>query len=148
MKYLIAILLISLLQTVPFKPKEEFEVKLDYQFKARPAESVNSVHFETTRNQSSSLLPYLILNVNVLKADASRIKITNNRNRNFSQKKLKDGDIIPLDLGFTDDVKDQVTANEYTLTFLDAERMPVSRVDILVDKDGNFFVNGERRGKF
>jgi hypothetical protein len=153
MKFLTIIILFFLcFQDAPFKPKEEFEIKLDYQFKIRPAESSGTIHFSnepSKREATSALLPYLILKIKILSVNnAHRIKITSNQHKNVGQKKIKDGDVIPLDMGFTDDVKDQVSANEYTLAFLSEEREMLTRIVIFVDKDGTFLVNGEKRGKF
>jgi hypothetical protein len=56
--------------------------------------------------------------------------------------------VLALDMGFTDDMIDRVHAHEYTLTFIDANKLPVNRIVINVAEDGSFFVNGEKRGKF
>jgi hypothetical protein len=152
----ICLLLISLsiFQDVPLKTKEEFEVKLDYQFKQRPAgEASQTLRFEQASDSkpvnSGSLLPFLILNIKVIKLNgATRVKISNNLERSGITKKIKSEEAIPIQIGFTDDVKDKVTANEYVLTFLDADRKEIDRIVMLIDGEGFFFVNGEKRGKF
>jgi hypothetical protein len=56
--------------------------------------------------------------------------------------------VLPLDIGYTDDVKDRLVASQYTITFLGEEKNQISRIVIFIDKDGTFFVNDEIRGKF
>ena len=62
----------ALIQDLPHKPKEEFEIKLDYQFKNRPTQDLSSVHLDETRKEhdrrvSSAPLPFLVLNIKMLK---------------------------------------------------------------------------------
>lgn len=155
MKSLALLSLLFLFQDqLPYKPKEEFEVKLDYQFKQRPSGDNASIHLDETRKDferrtSTATLPYLILNIKMLSAaQGKKVRITSNLTNNVGSKKIQDGTIIPLDLGFTDDVKDRVTAHEYTLTFVSAEKKDLNRITILVEENGNFMVNGETRGRF
>lgn len=155
MKGLALWLVIFLLQdVVPYKPKEEFEIKLDYKFKQRPTSEKSTVHLDETRAEydrrtSTDLLPYLILNVRLIKLNnESRLRISNNLNQKIYSKKVEEGSIIPIDLGFTVDVKDGINANEYILTFLSPEKNEVTKITILIEKDGSFLVNGEKRGRF
>jgi hypothetical protein len=142
----------SLTQEIPYKPKEEFEVKLDYQFKQRPREDRTIVHVTETneqRKENTAILPFLVLNVNIITAgEATRLHIGSNMVDNLGTKKLKDGTAIPIEFGFTDDVKDRVTPHEYTLTFLSSERKAMSKIVLFIAEDGTFLVNGERRGRF
>jgi hypothetical protein len=154
MKFLALIALI-LFQDLPYKPKEEFEIKLDYKFRQRPnAELSSTVNLNETRAEydkrtSSDLLPYLILNVGLLKLNnETRIRITNNFDQKSTSKKIAEGTVLPIDLGFTADVKDRTTAHQYTITFLSPEKSETSRIIIHVDEDGSFLVNGEKRGRF
>jgi hypothetical protein len=145
---------LSFFQTVPFKPKEEFEVKLNYEFRPRPTENASKIKFEDTRtdrekHSASSVLPYLKLNINVLTAaGAVKAKFESNKSGNLPSKKVKDGVVLPLDIGYTDDVKDRVAPHQYTITFLAEDKKPISKIVIFIDKDGTFFVNDEKRGKF
>lgn len=154
MKSLSFILFMFFFQDLPFKPKEEFEIKLDYKFKQRPSPersvvNLNETRAEHDRRTSNDLLPYLVLQVKMLKLnDESRIRVTNNLDSKAFNKKIEEGIVVPLDLGFTADVKDRVTAHEYVITFLSPQKSEVSRILINVDKDGSFFVNGEKRGRF
>ena len=140
------------LQEISFKPKEEFEIKLDYQFKQRPSPDANTVHLgsDYDRRNTPTVLPYLVLNVKILSlpSEKMRVHITNNRHQRDAFKKVEVNSVIELDLGFTDDMKDRVTAYHHTLTFVDKDKKPVNAIVINVDVDGSFFVNGEKRGKF
>ncbi len=54
---------------------------------------------------------------------------------------------VKLDLGYTDDIKDRVSAYEYVAYFLSDDKKPLSRVVLFFDKDGTYYVNGEKRGR-
>jgi hypothetical protein len=143
------------LQDAPLKPKEEFDLKLQYEFKQRDQVNTNSVKFDETvaeaeRRTSTALLPYVGINLKLLKlaAEEVRVKITDNAGKNIINKKIKQDDVISFNMGFTDDMKDRVTAHEYTVRFLDDDRKELSRILISVMEDGSFFVNSEKRGKF
>ena len=152
MNSLIIFLGILFFQDVPLKPKEEFEIKLDYQFKQRPQNDPNTVQLGVSYDNKSGagVLPYLILNIKVLQlqGEKMRMRITNNRNDRPVIKKIIVNSEVELDLGFTVDMKDRVTASAYTVTFMAEDKNPVDRILISVDEDGSFFVNGEKRGKF
>lgn len=146
------ILLIPVLTEVPYKPKDEFEIKIDYQFKTRaPAEQKANVYEAESREvKTGVILPYLVLKVNILalKNEETRVKITTNMKGGLTSKKIEVGSTLLIDVGFTDDAKDQVTANEFTLTFFDKDKKEVNRIFIKIEEDGSFYVNDEKRGKF
>jgi hypothetical protein len=154
MNSLIFSLAILFFQDIPLKPKEEFEIKLDYQFKQRPQGDPNTVQLGVSPRpydkSGSGVLPYLILNIKVLQLrdEKMRMRITNNRSERPIIKKVSVNSEVGLDLGFTVDMKDRVTASVYTLTFIAEDKNPVDRILISVDEDGSFFVNEEKRGKF
>jgi hypothetical protein len=152
---LVLLLAFSMVQEIPVKPKDEFEIKLDYQFKNRPSPDANSVHLDETRKEhdrrvSTAPLPYLTLNVKMLKLsqDEVKMRVTNNLTPRVALRKVEEGTIVPLQIGFTDDVKDRVTAHQYTLTLLSPKKAESSKIEILIEEDGTFLVNGEKRGKF
>ena len=153
MKTFIFLIAIFTFQDIPFKPKDEFEIKLDYQFKQRPPADRTSVHFDETqkerdRRTSTAMLPYLTVKVNLLKlSEETRVRITNNIDRASINKKVADGTSLSIVFGFTDDAKDRVTAHEYVLTFLSPEKEEINRIIIHIEEDGTFLVNGEKRGK-
>lgn len=156
MKVSVLLLIVfAFIQDVPFKPKEEFEIKLDYQFKNRPAANVNEVHLDETRRDrerrsSTALLPFLILNIRMIKLaeDEVKVRITNNLNTRLVNRKISPTVILPLEVGFTDDVKDRVAAHHYVLTILTSKKVETSKIEIMIEEDGTFLVNGEKRGKF
>lgn len=155
MKGLIFIFAVVLFQEVPLKSTEEFAVKLDYQFRPRPSGDHNTVRLgesvkEYQHRAGGGVLPYLILDITLHKLvePKMRMRTTTNIDDRASTKKVEPGDIVRLDMGFTVDMIDRVSAHEYILTFLDASREPVEKIVISVDEDGSFFVNGEKRGKF
>ncbi|HYC86645.1 MAG TPA: hypothetical protein VEB86_15540 [Chryseosolibacter sp.] len=152
-----SILIFSLfLQEIPYKAAEDFEIKLEYQFKQRPpAETTTVIRYdesqkERDRRMSTAMLPYLMIRVNLLKVPVEevRVKAIDNLNHALLNKKIKGGDSFLLDLGFTDDVKDRVAPHEYNLYFLSPDKAQLSRIHLFVEEDGTFLVNGEKRGKF
>jgi hypothetical protein len=139
--------LLSLQQEIPFKPKDQFEISLDFKFKTRYVNP--SVYEYETSTNSSALLPYLYLNVNVLKLGEGeiRVRIENNRGDLVFNKKAEAGMIANLDLGYTDDIKDRVSAHQYEVNFISKDKKRLSRIVIAFEKDGTYLVNGEKRGK-
>lgn len=146
----VIILAFLFLQEVPFKSKDEFEVKLDYQLKQRPLPDHNTVHLGKDYERNPGVLPYLVLNIKLLKlpSEKMRVRVTTNLREKAFYKKVDLNSLVELDLGFTDDMKDRVSAHQYTLTFITPDKTPVEAIVINVDEDGSFFVNGEKRGKF
>jgi hypothetical protein len=149
------ILAFNFFQEIPFKPKEEFDIKLNYQFKQRPAGDRNTIQFGDTPKAyedrgGAGVLPYLVLNITPLqlREDKMRMRITTNLNERAIIKKVALNSALPLDLGFTDDMKDRVTSYQYSLVFISSDKTPVDRIVISVEEDGTFFVNGEKRGQF
>ncbi len=147
-------LFIFVQEETPFKPKEEFEVKLNYSFKQRPAVESSMYRWDATvkdiNNQNSSnMLPYLVLNLKIVNAPPTEVKlrVVSNRDANLFSKKVQSGLEFPIEMGFTDDVKDRITAYEYTVFFFDDKKKERTKIVIFVDKDGLFLVNGEVRGK-
>lgn len=153
MKFAIFLLFVALFQDLPYKPSEEFDIQLDYKFKLRPATAATIVNLGETQadyeRKSTSLLPYLVLNVKLLKLNNEvRVRITNNQSSRALTRKISQGDDFPIDMGFTADVKDRVTAHEYVMTFLTSDKKESSRIVIHIEQDGTFLVNGEKRGRF
>ena len=154
MKYFIFILAFAFFQDVPLKPKEEFEVKLEYEFKQRPVADRNTIHLgapiRTAEHSPGGVLPYLVLNIQLLSLseEKMRMHVSTNLSSRVMSKRVDVNEVVSLDLGFTDDMVDRVTAHEYTITFVNSEREPVDKILITVEEDGSFFVNHEKRGKF
>ncbi len=155
MKISILLLAVLFLQTeTPFKPMEEIEVKLNFEFRERIREDANKINMDQTRatnerSRGSGPLPYLFVNVKVLKqnADEVRLKVVENGSRIKLNKKFDMNTLLKLDLGFTDDIKDRVTAHEYTIYYLTKDKQPLSKIIIFFEEDGTYIVNGQVRGK-
>ena len=147
----VSICLMFLMQDqIPYKANDEFELKLDLQFKKRPASEGSKIDMEKRTLPTSGMsAPYLNLNLRVLKevAQEVRVKVEKNDGQTILSRKFDTSVVIKLDLGFTDDIKDHVSANHYIVTFLTKERSPLSRVEIFFEEDGTYIVNGEKRGK-
>jgi hypothetical protein len=141
---------------VPLKPNDQFQLTLDYKFKTRQSTSGNSnINYDyqndrIVKDGGSGPLPYLLINFKMLKLTEQevRVRVENNTLKNVFAKKVAEGDEFELDLGYTDDMKDRVSAFEYNIYFLSPKKEPVSKVHLFIADDGTFFVNGEKRGKF
>jgi hypothetical protein len=148
--WIISILFFLLQDQVPYKPSEHFELKLDYEFKQRPAENTSTVYMqESNRNSGPSLLPFLAIQLKVLKLqpDEIRLKIFTNDGATVANRKVQEQQLVKFDMGFTADLKDRVLPHEYTLLFLSGDKKEISRIVVFVAADGSFLVNNEQRGK-
>lgn len=136
-------------QDVPYKPKEEFELKLDLQFKPRPKAEGTKIELEQRSNSGGMPAPYLFLNLKVLKPvpEEVRVKVIQNLDATLLTRKLDPGLVVRLDLGFVDDIKDRATPHHFFVNFLSKEKTILSRIEIFFEKDGTYLVNGEKRGK-
>jgi hypothetical protein len=140
---------------IPYKPSEEFDLKLNFEFKDRNAgRNPNKIDMDLSPKEyqkkvSAGVLPYLHLNLKVLTQQPNeiRVKVIENGNKNVFAKKLDPSTVLKLEVGFTDDIKDRVGAYEYTVVFLNEDKDPVSRIVIYFEKDGTYLVNGQNRGK-
>lgn len=155
MCYTVFLIAIFLLQEIPLKPTDEFEIKLDYDFRPRPLSPHNTVRLgelagERSLGSASSVLPYLILYIKPLRLqeEKMRVRITTGNGDKISQKRVSVDSSLELVLGFTDDIKDRVTPHQYILTFIDSDKKPVDKIVISIGEDGSFRVNGEKRGNF
>jgi len=152
---LFAFILLASQNNVPFKPNDAFEIKFDLSFKQPPSEDkINStVHLSETAGEqqkrtSISPQPYLILNVKILKIlpEEIRVKVFKDENIQVLNKKTEAGMEFKLDVGFTADVKD-VNGCKQVIEFFSEDKVPVSRIVIEFDKEGNYMVNGEKKGR-
>jgi hypothetical protein len=133
-----------------YKSNDEFELKLDLQFKKRPGPDVNKVDLEKRTLPTAGMnAPYLYIDLRVLKpvAEEYRVKVLKNGKETLMSRKFDPELVIKLDLGFTDDIKDHVTPHHYLVTFFSKDKEPLSRIEILFEEDGTYIVNGEKRGK-
>ncbi len=141
---------------IPYKPFDEFEIQVDFNFKQRNAPNNNTVEMVETREDrirsqnSTALRPYLILNLKLLKLSEEevRAKATDNLGHIVFSKKVKVDDLLKIDMGFIDDVKGKITAHDMVILFSSKDRKDISQIHLHIKENGTFVVNDEIRGKF
>lgn len=133
---------------VPYKHMEEFEVLVDYKFMERSAADHNAAY--QTRKEPTGLQPYLVLYLRMKKLQENevRIRIVDSNGSTILNRKVSDNTSYKLVFGYTEDVKEGILANAFSVSLLTGEKVPVSRIELLVEKDGTFLVNEQKRGKF
>jgi hypothetical protein len=148
-------ILLSYFQEIPFKPQTEFEIKFDMSFKQRDQSdekttiNLHETQAEHARRTQTETLPYLVLHIKLVKIIPREIKgkiVRDNRDVVFN-KKIEEGMTMKLDVGFTDDIKDQIKGFKHEVLFLSADKTILSKILIEFDKDGNYLVNDEKRGR-
>jgi hypothetical protein len=144
---IILLMLSSFMEDIPFKAKDEFEVNLDFKFRIRVKES--SEVYTSTASNTSGPLPYLTISMKVLKVapGENKVRIINSKGQVLYARKVSEGTVVNLDMGYTDDIKGRVTEHEYTLVFISQDKKPLSRIFIHFQEDGSYFINDEKRGK-
>jgi hypothetical protein len=152
MKILYAFLIfLTFSEEVPFKAKEAFEVNLGFEFKSRVHDNtvVYSQATRVTSNNSSGPLPYLKMDLKVLalSPEEIRVRVVDDKKNVIMSKKVVAGDVIKLDLGFTDDIKDGISSRDYIFYFMSQDKKPLTRVHVHFQNDGAFYINEEPRGK-
>jgi hypothetical protein len=136
-------------EALPFKPNDEFEAKIDLSFKQRSSDATNTFSFEESHKKRTMGTPiaFLAINFKVLKADGEvKVKVIKGRNEKTS--KIKMGTLMKLEMGFIEDIKSNGEPAHIVLRFMNDQKKETSQVDFLVNEDGTFLVNGEKRGKF
>lgn len=151
--YLLCLLIFIGQEVVPYKAADEYEVIVDYKFQERPSvdkKAVYDVSEEGNRRTNSGPLPYLNLQIKLLKLNSGelKVKIVNSNGHVMTNRKIAVGTIIKLDVGFIDDVKDRVAPHEFTALFYTDSKKPISRIHFLIMEDGTFMVNEEKKSKF
>jgi hypothetical protein len=141
-------------QEVPYKSSEEFSVRLDMKFMQRPAADPGTVKVDETRAEylkrtSTDPLPHMTLYLLVKEAASNevRMKIMRDGRSVASHRKFTVGKEIKLDVGFTDDAKDKISGYEHIVYFLSDDKKEVSRIVITIDENGDYFINGQKRGR-
>jgi hypothetical protein len=156
MFFLIGFLLIFQNTQVPFKPGNEFDVKIDMQFKKRPSTAGSNVSIDygetwEQRAQKKTGIPmqFLALKITLLKFSDQevKVKIINRTGSNIYHKKTTHEPIL-LNVGFLSDIKDSAASQEFEVLLLSPAKIPTSRIHILIEKDGAYSVNSVSYGKF
>jgi hypothetical protein len=141
---------------VPLKPKEEFSIELNYTFKERPisdrAPTYENKDTKVDRDRNTGPLPHLGLKVKFLKLgdEEVRVKAVNTFDRIMLTRKLEVNEMFLVDVGFMDDIKDRMpgATYEFNIYTVSAKKKELGRIHVLIQEDGTFLVNGEKRGKF
>ena len=149
MIYLILLSCLLVQDEIGYKPKDEFEIKLDLSFKQK-SNSDDDGNIYREKKTATGLLPYLKLDVRILKLQPGEVKLKVIRDSKDAvlNKKLSGTLEIKLEVGYTDDIKAGISGYKHELLFMSAEKNVLSRILIEIDKEGNYMVNGEKRGKF
>ena len=135
---------------VPFRKEDTYEIRLDYNFKARPIPEKDLIDFRSNGAfTDAGLLPHLTVNVHMLSlsSEDDKVRITGNLGNNASSYKLKENKQIVIVMGFTEDMKEKLTSHQYTLTFLAKKRKKLNKITLEVLEDGTFLVNGVENGR-
>lgn len=138
-------------QGVPYRDESTYEINLDYDFKNKVVDDRDVVQLSARRaKEKHGLLPYLIVNLVLLKVgpDDYRIKVTDSLEGVVLSKKIKPEQVYKIDMGFTDDMKDGVTPNQFVVHFIDQKKTVKNRIVLEVQEDGTFLINGQVHGKF
>src|SRR6188768_1171049 len=126
MRLLFLLLVAFIQQEVPYKAVDDFDVILDYQFKTYKEKDPKTVDYSSHNRRETGPLLYLVANVKLKKIAANefRIRVANNL-ASLANKKVEQDMIIKIDFGFIVDVKDRITAHEYTISLLSPEKIEV-----------------------
>lgn len=152
--FVVLAVLFSIYQDTPYKPNQEYEINFEYSFKQRTQEEDKVIRLNETQAQymkrtSAEPLPFLALKIRLVKLlpEETKLKIIKDDKVTVFNKKITEGMEFTLNIGFSDDVKDQISGYKHEMTFYSAEKREVSRIVIQFDSEGNYFVNTEKRGK-
>ncbi|GAB1445185.1 hypothetical protein MASR2M41_08540 [Flammeovirgaceae bacterium] len=144
MNLIVILLLPFLLQNqVPLKPNDEFEFKLNFEFRTKPGGDGKPGGF------AAGKLPYAEIRITPtrLSENEERVRITNNLGHRIYSRKASVNDEILIDMGFTDDLKDQIDVYSFDLIFF-SKHGDASRITLFVEADGTLLINGEKQAKF
>jgi hypothetical protein len=137
---------------VPDRGKDDFQVELKYELRSRPAVAHNTVSLDPTgvKHQKTGMLPYLLVTVKIfnVKTEEVRFRCEDYTKHVVFNRKLPKAASFVIDMGFIDDIKDGLSSNVYTVYAFSEDKEPLNKVEMRIEKDGTFLVNGERRGKF
>ena len=130
------------------KARDEFEIKIDLSFKERPSRDPNSFNFaDTPLRPSNGSIAYLtILFVLIKSNDESKIRIIQGHKGTID--KIKLNEVKKIEMGFIEDLKSEAVPNQLILFLLNSKKVKISKIILLVEADGTFMVNGEKRGRF
>ncbi|HEY5823758.1 MAG TPA: hypothetical protein VIT44_05310 [Cyclobacteriaceae bacterium] len=145
---LLFLLLIVSQNEVPYKPQEEFDLKLHYDF--RPKDEVVKGPTDFTmmgmNDQKNAPLSFITLTVKWIKLpnNETKLKVIDNKGT-VTGKKIKEGAMYTLPIGFAEDVKSGAKANEYNLVLMDSDKKEINRIHLVLKNNGGIIVNGEEK---
>lgn len=153
-KLLLFVSIILLVQDIPYKPDDEFSIRMDLKFKLRPQSASNTVHVSETmaeyqKRNSTNQLPYLVLYVNVKRVTQGeiRMRVLRDGKNIMNIKKIELDKEFKIEVGFTDDAKDKISGYEHIIYFMDSNKKDINRIVITIDTNGDYYVNGQKRGR-
>lgn len=145
---------ITPIQDIPYKSDSEFSIRLDLVFKPRPTANPSKVEFSETNSEyqkrtNPDPLPYMVLYVSIKDSNQNeqRMRIFRDGKSISGNRKFELMKEIKLDVGYTDDAKDKISGFEHIIYFLTADKKEVSKIVITIAENGDYFVNGQKRGR-
>lgn len=138
------------LQDIPLKEKESFDLSFTFVLKQKPGVILDASVTDPAKNAGDdAMLPYVTLRLQLLKPglNETRLKLINNHGKILSVKSLGKASTFSFPLGFSDDLKDHVSAHEFDLVFYSPSKEPLNIIRVVFERDGTYSVNGETRGK-
>jgi hypothetical protein len=149
----LSILLLFQNAEVPFKPTNEFDVKIDIQIKthtSRESGSTYTAYAVGEDKKATGVSPYLTMKINLLKLSEQEVKakVLNKSGQVLFSKKVKPGISFKLDIGFIEEIKDGSTPADFLILLSGPDKKETSRIQIRVGMDGTYSVNGLLYGRF
>lgn len=132
-----------------YKPSDEFEAKIDLSFKKRASDGINTFKFSESAKKRTMDTPiaFLTIHFKILKLN-NEVKMKVLRGREGRTTKIKVGSVEKIEMGFIEDIKSNGQPAHIILRFLNDQKVETCQVILMIDEDGTFLVNGQKRGKF
>jgi hypothetical protein len=132
---------------IPLLSMQSFEYVLDYNFKNKPSPDVD--YLKKNPAYKTHPLPYVKMTfiVDGEVHNFFRYKVINNFNLTIKNKRFKGLEQIELDIGFTEDIKDRITAHSYSIIFYNDDKKAISMILINFTEEGDMYINENLLGK-
>lgn len=134
---------------IPFRDAKTYEFKLNYDFKAKPPASHNEISFVEQGNTSPEYLPYVKVNIKMLSlADQDyRVRVVDGHGQQRLNKKAREDMDVDINMGFAEDLKEDIVPNIYHVYFINKEKEILSKISVKVTSEGDLLLNGQQYGK-
>jgi len=149
---------------IPFKAADEFEFKLNLEFRPKPTleeePGIGNILYKMKSDNASIIeankqtydpttLPYasMVITPTKLSSDEERIRVVDNLGNRLYNRKASLDESVEFEMGFTDDLKDHISPYQFEV-ILYSKRKEISRILLYFDNDGNLIINEEIRGRF